>query len=149
MIKTSARYAVFLRLKRGVTLVELMIVVAILGILAAVAYPGYLQYAAKSKRIEAKTALLKIAMLQERFYLQNNRYTTDLTQLGFSAPVNAMTASGTYVVNVTVNGLNEFLASAAYQKSNDELGKCATFTIDGRGDRGSAPYADCWTNSRR
>ncbi len=149
MIRTSIRNIGFSRLKCGVTLIELMIVVAILGILAAVAYPGYLQYAAKSKRIEAKTALLKIAMLQERFYLQNNRYTTDMTKLGFGVPTNAMTNSGTYVVRVTMNGTNEFSASAAYQKSNAELGKCATFTIDSRGDKGSAPYADCWTNSRR
>jgi len=149
MVKTLTRHAGFFRLRRGVTLIELMNVVAILGILAAVAYPAYLQHATKARRIEAKTALLKVAMLQERYYLQNNRYTADMTNLGFGVPANAVTSSGTYVVNVTTTGSNEFSANAVYQKSNAELGKCATFTIDGRGSKGSAPYADCWTNSRR
>jgi len=57
---------------RGVTLAELMIVVVVVGILASVAYPSYRQYAARAKRTEAKAALLQIATMQERFYLQNN-----------------------------------------------------------------------------
>ena len=67
---------------RGVTLMELMIVVVIIGILTAIAYPSYRQYAAKAKRNEAKAALLQISTLQERHYLQNNTYTTDMTNLG-------------------------------------------------------------------
>ena len=72
------------RYTKGVTLVELMIVIVIVGILAALALPNYRQYVAKAKRNEAKAALMQIATLQERFYLQNNTYTQDLTQLGFS-----------------------------------------------------------------
>lgn len=134
---------------RGITLVELMIVVVILGILAAVAYPNYRQYAAKAKRNEAKAALLQIATLQERFYLQNNTYTTDMTKLGFAATANNLTDSGTYLVNVTAADANTFSATAAYQKADDEAARCASFTIDGRGTKGSAPYGDCWTNTRR
>ena len=134
---------------RGITLVELMIVVVILGILAAVAYPNYRQYAAKAKRNEAKAALLQIATLQERFYLQNNTYTTDMTKLGFAATANNLTDSGTYLVNVTAADANTFSATAAYQNADDEAARCASFTIDGRGTKGSAPHADCWINTRR
>ena len=55
---------------RGVTLMELMIVVVIIGILTAMAYPSYRQYVAKAKRNEAKAALLQISTMQERFYLK-------------------------------------------------------------------------------
>ena len=59
------------RFMRGVSLLELMIVVVILGILTTVAYPSYRQYAARAKRTEAKAALLQIAIMQERFYLHS------------------------------------------------------------------------------
>ena len=134
---------------RGVTLTELMIVVVILSILAAVAYPNYRQFAARAKRNEAKACLLQIATLQERFYLSNNTYTTDLTNLGFLVAANAVSDSGSYVCNVLGADANTFNAVATYQNADAEAGKCATFTIDGQGNKGSAPAADCWTNTRR
>lgn len=133
----------------GITLLELMMVVVILGILAAIAYPNYRQYAAKAKRTEAMAALLQIATLQERVYLQNNSYTTDMTTLGFANVADNLTASDSYLVNVTVADANSFTAVATYQKDDDEAGKCATFSIDSRGVRSSTPYADCWNSTRR
>ena len=126
-----------------------MIVVVILSILVAIAYPSYRQYVAKAKRNEAKAALLQIATRQESFYLQNNIYTQDMTQLGFGAANNVVTSTGTYLVNVTAADASTFAANAAYQNADAEAGKCASFTIDGRGAKGSAPYNDCWTNTRR
>jgi len=134
---------------KGVTLMELMIVVVIISILTAIAYPSYRQYVARAKRNEAKAGLLQIATLQERFYLQNNTYTTDLTNLGFTVAANAPSDTGTYVFNVPTANANTFNAVAAYQKSDGELAKCATLTIDGRQAKGSTPYNDCWTNTRR
>jgi type IV pilus assembly protein PilE len=135
---------------RGMSLMELMIVVVIIGILAAIAYPNYRSYVAKAKRNEAKADLLQIATLQERFYLQNNTYTTDMSVLGFAAAGCNMSDTGTYSVCVNNADANTFDASAAYQIPGDvEDGKCGLFTIDGRGAKGSSPYADCWTNTRR
>jgi type IV pilus assembly protein PilE len=134
---------------RGMTLMELMIVVVIIGILAAVAYPSYRQYAAKAKRNEAKAALLQIATLQERFYLQNNTYTTDMSRLGFTAAGCNTSDTGSYVICVPNADANTFDAVATYQNTDTELTKCGTFTIDGRGAKGSTPYDDCWTNTRR
>jgi len=133
---------------RGVTLMELMIVVVIVGILAAVAYPNYRQYVARAKRNEAKSCLLQVATLQERFYLQNNTYTTDMTNLGFGAAANNVSNSGSYVCSVTAADANTFAATATYQNADAEAGKCLTFSIDGRGQKTSAPAADCWTNTR-
>ena len=133
---------------RGMTLTELMIVVVIIGILTAIAYPNYRQYAARAKRNEAKAALLQIATNQERFYLQNNTYTQDLTALGFATTPNFTTDTGSYVINVGAADPNDFTATATYQNADAEAGKCATFTIDGRGAKGSAPLADCWSRTR-
>ncbi len=134
---------------RGVTLMELMIVVVILGIITAIAYPSYRQYVAKAKRNEAKVALLQIATMQERFYLQNNTYTEDMTHLGFPVDENFTTDSNSYVVNVTAANAATFSATAVYQTAGAEADKCATFSIDGRGSKTSTPQVDCWTNTRR
>jgi len=133
---------------RGVTLTELMIVVVIVSILAAIAYPNYRQFVDRAKRNEAKSCLLQVATLQERFYLQNNSYTTDMTNLGFAAAANNITDSGAYSCTVNAANANTFTATATYQLGGAEAGKCLTFTIDGAGTKGSAPSADCWTNTR-
>ena len=133
---------------RGVTLIELMIVIVIISILAAIAYPGYQQYTARAKRNEAKACLLQIATLQERHYLQNNTYTVDMTDLGFQNAANNLTDSGSYVCAVNAADANTFTATATFQNGGAEAGKCLTFGIDGRGQKTSAPSADCWTNLR-
>ena len=99
----------------------------------------------QSKRIEARRALVQIATNQERFYLQNNTYTTDLKALGFATTPTFTTATGSYVVSVGAADANDFTATAAYQNADAEAGECASFTIDGRGAKTSAPLADCWT----
>ena len=60
---------------RGFTLVELMIVVVVVSILAAVAIPSYRNYVMRSQRIDATTALLRIQAAEEKYFLQNNAYT--------------------------------------------------------------------------
>lgn len=132
---------------RGVTLLELMIVVVIVGILAAIAYPSYREFMARAKRTEAKAALLKIATNQERFYLQNNVFTTDLTQLGFTASPYT-TDTGTYLVTVGAADASNYTATALYQNADAEADKCLTFGIDGRGIKSSTPHTDCWTRTR-
>ena len=132
----------------GITLLELMVVVVIVGILAAIAYPNHRDYVARAKRNEAKSALLQIATMQERFYLQNNTYTTDMTALGFPVAANFLSDSEAYVVTVTAANANDFSATATYQNADNEAGKCSTFTIDGNMTKTSTPEADCWTRTR-
>ncbi|MBT8091905.1 MAG: type IV pilin protein [Gammaproteobacteria bacterium] len=136
------------RAMRGITLMELMIVVVIVGILATIAYPNYREFAARAKRTEARAALLKIATNQERFYLQNNTFTTDLTKLGFNNAVEITTDSGTYLVKVLSADASNFTAEADYIPNDSEESKCNKFSIDGRGQKSSLPQTDCWSRTR-
>jgi type IV pilus assembly protein PilE len=135
---------------RGITLIELMIVVVIIGFMAVIAYPNYREFAARAKRNEAKAALLQIATNQERFYLQNNSYTCDMTRLGFSSAAGFVTESRTYTVDVTSCDSNNFTAQAVYNNADAEAGKCGTFLINGRNVKTSLPDppGDCWTRTR-
>jgi len=133
---------------RGITLLELMIVVVIIGFLAVIAYPNYREFTARAKRNEARAALLRIATNQERFYLQNNVFTCDMTQLGFPAAGGWVSDSGSYTIDVTACNAANFTAQAAYNNADDEAGKCALFQLDGRGTRMSNPDGDCWTRTR-
>lgn len=136
----------FLRHLRGITLLELMVVVVIIGILASIAYPSYRQYVQRAKRTEAMSALLQIATEQERFYLNSNTYTDDMTQLGFTADP-FTTETGSYVVDMTAADANGYSATATYQLDDEEDGKCHSFTIDATGAKTSAGTADCWTGT--
>ena len=69
----------------GFTLIEVMIVVAIIGILAAVAYPSYVDHLARSNRAEGQRELLRIANLQEQYFVESRVYTNDLTNLNLGA----------------------------------------------------------------
>ena len=133
---------------RGITLLELMIVVVIISILTAIAYPNYREYVTRAMRTEAKAALLQIATNQERFYLQNNTYTTNMTNLGFPVAGAFLSDSDSYIINVGAADANDFTATATFQLGGDEAGKCLTFQIDGRGAKTSAPDTDCWTRTR-
>lgn len=70
---------------RGFTLIEFMVAVAIVGILAAVAYPSYTDYVRKSRRADARSALLDIAARQERRFSQINNYSSSLADFGYTA----------------------------------------------------------------
>lgn len=133
---------------RGITLMELMIVVVIIGLMATISYPLYRDYAARAKRVEAKATLLQIAQEQETFYLSNNSFTNDMTDLGFSSSSNYITDSESYSVSVTAADAGNFTATATYRFDDSEKSKCETFTIDGDGVKSSTPDTDCWTKTR-
>ncbi|SFS19192.1 type IV pilus assembly protein PilE [Dyella sp. OK004] len=84
----------------GFTLVELMIVVAVIAILAAVAIPSYGRYAYRARRVDGKELLLRIANAQERYYATFNRYGA-LTDIGYTNP--APSEKGYYSVTIATS----------------------------------------------
>lgn len=132
---------------RGVTLIELMIVIVIIAILSAIAFPNYREFVIRSQRSEAKAAALKAAVNQEKWYLTRNQYSTNLAELGFKSPF--YTDSGKYQLSVAAaNPADNFTVTVTYQPTDVEASRCKTFSIDGRGNKTSAPYTDCWTRKR-
>jgi type IV pilus assembly protein PilE len=141
---------------RGVTLMELMIVIVILGILSAIAVPTYRSYLLRSQRSEAKIALLQLQTAQEKFYLQNNVYTANITG---ASPAGlgllAVTETAKYDMSVTLaadgNGTaaQRFNATATPRPGGGQTDDllCANFTIDERGTRGvsgTQTVEQCW-----
>ena len=141
---------IYRRRMRGITLIELMIVVVILSILAVVAYPGYQEFVARAKRNEARAPLLQIASNQERFYLDNRSFTNDVSDLGLGTVAGNCARSETGAYNVCINNADAATwdATATFLLGGNEASKCLTFTINSAGIRGSAPHGDCWEKSR-
>lgn len=85
----------------GFTLIELMITIAIIGILASVAYPSYQQYIIKSKRSAAQAQMLDIANREQQYFLANRTYAdkTTLEANGYSLPTEVST-NYSYTINV-------------------------------------------------
>lgn len=151
----ESRDAVQLR-QRGVTLLELMIVVAIIAIISAFAYPSYMNYVVNTKRTVATTTLLQVAERQQQFFIDNKQYTNDLTDLGFAADPLVVADDGQTTVagdsdavysialsNVTATTYTISAAPLHGQASRDN--HCANLTLDHAGARGnSAGGDDCW-----
>ena len=135
--------------KRGFSLIELLVVVALIAIITTVALPSYQNSVAKSRRAEAAAVLLEAAQALERYYSVNGRYlkTDGSVPAVFPAQV---PASGTAYYNIADTGdatNNSFLlrATRAGVMAGDE---CGDFQIDHAGSRtlngATASAADCW-----
>lgn len=74
--------------QHGFTLIELMMTIAVIGIVMGIAWPQYQQYIAKGKRAEAQSFLMDLAQRQQQFLLDARRYAVDETELGITVPAN-------------------------------------------------------------
>ena len=134
---------------RGMTLIELMVVVAIVAILASLAVGSYRRYVLRANRTDATSALLRIQVAEEKFFLQNNAYTIDLSPAGLN--VTSPTPNGFYTLAVTGdpastnNIATSFKATATATGAQTADTSCATLTITDQGLRNSAPSTtECW-----
>lgn len=100
--------------KKGFTLIELMIVVAIIGILAAIAIPNFMNYQCKAKQSEAKSNLGTIRTNLEAYRAEFDSYSTSLGAIGFST-----TGSPRYTYSVTNPTTTTFLATATATLNNN------------------------------
>jgi len=139
--------------KNGFTLIELMVTVAIVGILAGMAYPSYQDSVMKSRRADAKGALLGFANAMERHFTETNSYLGAGTTAGNTgAPTIFSTTSpidgGTPYYNLTINAATASTytlnAAPTGAQTND---KCGTLSLTQTGVRGistALSVTDCW-----
>ncbi len=127
---------------RGFTLIELMIVVAVVGILAAIAVPSYNDSVRKSRRAQAKADLVEYAQMAERSFTVNNSYAE------FALPRNQSPrepgADARYTLAM-VNDATTFTITATPQGGQAQ-DRCGTLSINQAGAKTSsgAPLQDCW-----
>jgi type IV pilus assembly protein PilE len=134
------------RIADGFTLFEMLIVVAIIGILAAIALPAYQRYVQRANRGSAAGMLGDLAARQERFRFANNRYANDITELnGGTGPATIYSERGKHVLSVVSADASTYVLQAVptVDQGNDN---CGTLTLSNLAVKGSSSgiAADCW-----
>jgi type IV pilus assembly protein PilE len=126
----------------GFTLIELMITVAIIGILAAVAYPSYTDFMLRSNRSEAQRELMRYANLQEQVFVDNRSYASNMKGLG-ETTLTVRTASKNYLIKVTGQTATSFTLRAIAKKNQINDTGCEVLKIN---ELGLKEPAACWEN---
>jgi type IV pilus assembly protein PilE len=138
----------------GFTLVELMITVAIVAILATIATTSYTSQIQKSRRTDARSALLDLAGREEKLFSTTNAYTATLANLGYSS---ATVGSGYYTVTVVspdpaqpVATQPNYLITATAINAQAADAQCTTLSVDQTGKQSytgtAATAGTCWGN---
>ena len=140
-----------MRHQRGFTLIELMIVVAIIGILAAIALPQYTDYVTRSRRIDGQSTLLQVAQDLERCYTQFSAYNNNSCSVVTAGAVSQTSPERFYLVTASTLSASAFTLTAipqGTQKTNDEA-NCKTLTLTHLGEQDATdgnddPTDECW-----
>ena len=118
----------------GMTLIELMIVVAIMGIIAAIAYPNFTDYVKQGRRADAMGELMKLQMAQEEYRLRNTSYAS-LADLGFTS------SSEFYTFSASDLGAETYTLTATAKGAQASDTACATMSINQNDQK---TPATCW-----
>jgi len=142
--------------QRGFSLIELMIVVAIIAVISAFAYPSYDRYVIKTKRSVAQNALLQVADRQQQFFMDNKRFAADITNLGFPANPYVIDDNGTSTVasdadavySLSLSNVTATTWTATATPLNSQLSRdtyCGSLTITQTGAKSKSGASDeCW-----
>ena len=131
---------------RGFTLIELMIAVAVVGLLSAIAYPSYQHYIAKGRRTDAKQSLMELPQRMERFYTERGTYIG--ATLGATGLYPNVSSGGYYDLSIITQTLDGFSVQAT-PRSAQAGDACASFLYNQLGEQGvsagaTLSAAKCW-----
>jgi len=137
----------------GFSLIELLIILAIIAVLASFTYPSYIKQVQKTKRLEAKTALYIVAQQQEEYFLQNSSYAANLALLRNTIQSPSLVQENSklsYQLSMSLsNSCNstktqpctEYTVTATAQNSQSTDDECKTMTLNHLGEQ--QPLS-CW-----
>ena len=140
----------------GVTLIELMVVVAIVAAIFAFAFPSYERYIVRAKRAVGQNVLMQVADRQQQFFMDNKRFAADLTNLGFTANPFIVDDDGASTVigdvdavySVALSNVTATTWAATATPLNGQLSRdtsCGNLTINQAGAKGKSGAGDnCW-----
>jgi len=142
MVKTK-------RSNGGFTLIEVMIVVVIIAILAAIAIPSYDAYLRRSARADARTALLENAQFLERNFTEATSYAKNSANADIVLPITASPRDGTayYAIGAVLTATTYTLTAAPVVGGRMDGDACGSLTLTHLGQRGTTgtlSAADCW-----
>jgi type IV pilus assembly protein PilE len=128
--------------QRGVTLIELMVVIAIIGIVSAVALPAYNRHVLKSNRSTAQAVLLETAQFMERYYTANNSYVNAAVP-STVVPKGATGSAVKYNVSFSATPTASAYTVQAVPANGQTADSCGTLTVSQTGAQTPAT-AGCW-----
>jgi len=143
------------RVSRGFTLIELVVAMVIAAILAAIAIPSYSNYVRKGRRADAKSALLDLASLEERYFTTNNVYSATPTDLGYAAWP-ATVGAGYYQLQIPVvnagavptaavpGGTPASFTVTAFAIGDQLNDACTIYSLTSAGVQTSTVATGCW-----
>ncbi len=129
-----------LSIKKGFSLIELMVVITVLAILAAIAVPVYSHFVQRSYRADAVATLSNVAIDQESYYHRNGSYATSLEELGLSSE----SEQGYYTITLENVSNNSFDVKAEAQGSQADDTDCQTITLKIENGMSTRQPSKCW-----
>ena len=142
--------------QKGMTLIEIMIVVLILAIIASIAFPSYTAFVTKSKRSAGQSILMQVADRQQQFFMDNKRYAANLTSLGYAADPFAIDDQGNVVApgdadsiyQVSMNNLSAVTYTAVAAPANMHATRdteCGSLSLTHAGAKSASTGSmNCW-----
>jgi type IV pilus assembly protein PilE len=136
--------------ERGFSLIEILTVIGVVAVLAVISIGSYRSYGLRTNRADGQTALLKISVAEEKYFLQNNTYTVDLADpppvglgIGNASP------GGYYTLAVAAGATGNIATSyqstaTATGTQTSDLAACQVYTMDDQAQRTPADVTGCW-----
>lgn len=125
----------------GFSLIELMIAIAVIGILGAIAFPSYQDYVRRGHRAETQQYMMNLAQLNQRYYMDNRSFTSTLSDL--ASPPSSV--SKYYTVSIIVdNGPPASFTIQAVPTGSQSGEKCGTLSLNNANVKTSSSGSNCW-----